>query len=148
GFLAVMATASIAIVGAGVSNASAQTLMDLLRGNSERRAQREAPPPPVVAPAPVKRAAPARISGPQYYTYKTDALVRVDFAAIKPALSAGRASLDGVAIDSQQVASTVAPAVDSAQAVSPDAVGPQQPAPVATTPAPVSVAPERAKLTE
>jgi murein L,D-transpeptidase YcbB/YkuD len=149
GFLAVTATASIAILGAGISSASAQTLMDLLRGNSERRVQREAPPPPpVLEPAPAKRAAPARIRGPQYYTYKADALVRVDFAAIKPAQSAVRASLDGVVIDAQQVASTVAPATASAETVASGAIGPQQAAPVNTNPAAVSVALDRAKLTE
>jgi murein L,D-transpeptidase YcbB/YkuD len=147
GFLAVMATASIAILSAGVSNASAQTLMDLLRGNSERRAQRVAPPPPpaAVTPAPVKRTAPARISGPQYYNYKTDALVRVDFSAIKPALPEERATEYRPAIDSQQVASTVRAVTDE---VASDAVGPQIPAPVDVVPAPVIAEPSRATLSQ
>lgn len=109
--LAISTTAMVAIL-SGVPQAPAQTLMDMLRGN---RVQREAPPQAMPPAAPVQRAAPPRVSGPSYYTYKTDALVRVDFAAITPERADDHAALPTPGIDSQSVGSTVL----VAQAVSP-----------------------------
>lgn len=76
--LAISTAALLAAMTPGtVRQASAETLFEFL---FNRQPRREAPP----EPAPVKRAAPPRIKGPSYYTYKTDPLVRVDFAAIEP----------------------------------------------------------------
>lgn len=83
--LAISSTAIAALFAADMQQASAQNLFERLFGN-DRRVQQEMPPPVAerrAAPAPARRA-PPRISGPSYYSYKTDALVRVDFAAIKP----------------------------------------------------------------
>ena len=77
---AIAATALVPLLAAS-PEASAQTLFDLLFKN-ERRVVEEAPPAP--PPAPV-RAAPPKIAGPSYYTYKTDPLVKVDFSSIHPA---------------------------------------------------------------
>jgi hypothetical protein len=63
--------------GAVVNASAAETLFELL---FDREPRRQAAP----EPAPVQRAAPPRVKGPSYYTYKTDPLVRVDFAAIEP----------------------------------------------------------------
>jgi murein L,D-transpeptidase YcbB/YkuD len=60
-----------------VNASAAETLFELL---FDREPRRQAAP----EPAPVQRAAPPRVKGPSYYTYKTDPLVRVDFAAIEP----------------------------------------------------------------
>jgi len=64
----------------GVQPAPAQNFLDRLFGRQqyhEREFQREP------APAPVRRAVVApKVEGPQYYTYKVDPLVKVDFAAI------------------------------------------------------------------
>lgn len=95
-------TAIAAVFAADVSSASAQTLMDLLFKRRTERQQREIVP--VAPPPPVRRAAPPRVSGPAYYTYKTDPLVEVDFAAIAPE----RDEAAGEAIDDGTVASTAA----------------------------------------
>jgi murein L,D-transpeptidase YcbB/YkuD len=107
--LALLSTVVVAGLAAGASGASAQTLLDVLFGNRERRVQRVMPPE-AVAPPPreVPRAAAPRVSGPQYYTYKTDPLVRVDFAAIAPATSDRRADADA-GIDGGSVASVAMP---------------------------------------
>lgn len=97
---AVAGTAIAAVFAADMSQASAQTLMDLL---FKRRAERQREIAPV-APPPVRRAAPPRVSGPSYYTYKTDPLVEVDFAAIAPERDEAAAG----AIDDGTVASTAA----------------------------------------
>lgn len=102
--LAISTTAVVAMLAAGAPPASAQNLFERLFGNRERRVEREAPPPVQQAPA---RAAPPRVTGPQYYTYKTDALVRVDFAAISPARPDGEASLQPAGVDTESVGSTV-----------------------------------------
>src|SRR5690606_27152690 len=79
---AVSTAAIVAMLAAGAPPAAAQNLFEMLfKNNRAGRTQQEAPPP-AAEPAPVHRAAPPRVSGPQYYTYKTDPLVRVDFAAI------------------------------------------------------------------
>lgn len=143
GFLAVTATATIALLSAGVPDASAQTLMDFLRGNSERRAQREAPPVAAPPPAPVRRAAPPRITGPQYYTYKTDSLVRVDFSAIRPEQQEQESALPQSEIDPRPVGSTQADGVEE-EAVTVEL----EPAPLAISANEVPNEPARSFLTE
>ena len=91
-------TAIAALFAADMSAASAQTLMDLL---FKRRAERQIP---VAPPQPVQRVAPPRVSGPSYYTYKTDPLVQVDFSAIRRETSADQAA----GVDERTVASTAA----------------------------------------
>ena len=60
------------------AQANAQYLFDNLFGGGNRRPQQPDFPPPPPAPPP---AAP-KVVGPQYYTYKVDPLVRVDFARL------------------------------------------------------------------
>lgn len=74
----------IAVVAAtlafGTPPASAQGLFEILFGGGVKKQRREEFPQP---PAPrTKHVAPAKISAPSYYTYKTDALKRVDFSAL------------------------------------------------------------------
>jgi murein L,D-transpeptidase YcbB/YkuD len=77
-----------ALLTSGVPEAGAATLFELLfNGNAPRRQRRTELPPPVR-----QTVAPARITGPSYYTYKADALKRVDFAPL--AAIAQSASLD------------------------------------------------------
>ena len=79
--LAISTSAIVATLASGTPPAAAQNLFDMLfRNNQAGRVQREVPP--VVEQRPVQRAAPPRVAGPQYYTYKADNLVTVDFAAI------------------------------------------------------------------
>lgn len=118
--LAVSTTAIAAMLVAGAPSASAQNLFERLFGNRERRVERQAPPPPVQK-APV-RPAPPRVTGPQYYTYKTDALVRVDFAAIKPVRADEEAALEPTGIDNESVGSTVV-AMEAAPSDSLEATG-------------------------
>ena len=81
----VVATAAISgVVMLGVEQASAQYLFDrLFGGNNIRRVEREAPPEPqkVVIP---------KVASPQYYDYKVDALVRVNFGALIAAVNDAR----------------------------------------------------------
>src|SRR5690606_6975049 len=105
-----VSTAAIAmILVAGTPPAASQTLMDLLFRNR----QRAEPVPAAPAPAPVQRAAPPRVSGPQYYTYRAGLRVRVGCAAGTPqrarddALAAPR-SLDPDAVGSTVVHGAVA----------------------------------------
>ncbi|NRC55003.1 hypothetical protein [Neoaquamicrobium sediminum] len=118
--LAVSTTAIAAMLVAGAPSASAQNLFERLFGNRERRVEREAPPP-VVQQAPA-RPAPPRVTGPQYYTYKTDALVRVDFAAIKPVRADEEAALEPTGIDNESVGSTVV-AMEAAPSDGSEAIG-------------------------
>lgn len=109
-------------------SASAQTLMDLLF----RDRQRQAPPVEVMPePAPVKRAAPPRVAGPQYYTYKTDPLVRVDFASIVPSRIQDGAEAVSPGIDTTSVGSTIESRIeevlDDARAAEAPATAPQEP---------------------
>ncbi|WP_269929584.1 L,D-transpeptidase family protein [Aminobacter sp. HY435] len=77
-----------AILAMGAPDASAQNLFDILFGGNSRNSRPmrqphgEFPPAPKKAP---KRAAPAKISAPSYYTYKTDQLVPVDFSKLNAA---------------------------------------------------------------
>src|SRR5690554_2659164 len=98
--LAISATTAIALLASNVPQASAQTLMDLLRGKT-RQAE-----PIQVAPPPPPPAAPPRVKGPSYYTYKTDSLVRVDFSAINPERAPAHTALEPGAVDPEPVGST------------------------------------------
>ncbi len=91
---ALVATASVLTVALalGTSQASAQNLFELLFGGNNRGPvyaephYRQTQPQPQPQPAPQpQRTQPVsvpRVAGPQYYDYRADALVRVDFAAI------------------------------------------------------------------
>ncbi|TKT79181.1 L,D-transpeptidase family protein [Aquamicrobium sp. LC103] len=91
---------SLAVVLAlSAAPASAQTLLERFFNvnRSGPQVERQAPPPQAApaaravpaATAPARRAAPPpRVSGPQYYDYKTDSLVRVDFSALALAMGA------------------------------------------------------------
>ncbi len=101
---AVSAAAVIAVLGTGVQPASAQGLLEALFGkNQHGRIQREVPPE-LVQPTPPP--APPRVTGPSYYTYKTDALVRVDFSAIHPDRTDDQAMHAPAGIDAEPVGST------------------------------------------
>ncbi|MEO3999873.1 L,D-transpeptidase family protein [Mesorhizobium sp. CAU 1732] len=105
--LAISSTAIAALFAADMQQASAQNLFERLFRN-DRRVQQEMPPPVAVeraAPAPARRA-PPRITGPSYYTYKTDALVRVDFAAIKPDRTHAAGLTAPVLLDNTPVSTT------------------------------------------
>ena len=103
--------AMVAVLGTGVQPASAQNLLEFLFGQNQRgRVVHEAPP---VQPAPPP--APPRVTGPSYYTYKTDALVRVDFSTIRPERTDDEAMIGP--IDRTSVGSTDERAVDVASAV-------------------------------
>ncbi len=81
-----------ALLALGVSQASAGSLFEALFGGGIKRqhSREELPPKPV---APRKQVPVARITGPSYYTYRTDALKQVDFTPL--AAIAQSASLDG-----------------------------------------------------
>lgn len=104
-----LSAAAISMLLAGsVEKASAQGLLEALFGNRQRVPVQEAPP----RQAAPKPPAPPRVSGPTYNTYKADALVKVDFAAIRPE----RDSALPEHIDPQPVGSTVAVEADSVPA--------------------------------
>ncbi|RWC56653.1 murein L,D-transpeptidase [Mesorhizobium sp.] len=74
----------------GTPQAGAQGLFDMLFGGGVKHApQGEFPPPPPKhkpkAPAGGGGGGGVRISGPSYYTYKADRLVRIDFSALTAA---------------------------------------------------------------
>ncbi|RWC34286.1 MAG: murein L,D-transpeptidase [Mesorhizobium sp.] len=74
----------------GTPQAGAQGLFDMLFGGGVKHApQGEFPPPPPKhkpkAPAGGGGGGGVRISGPSYYTYKADRLVRIDFSALAAA---------------------------------------------------------------
>ncbi|MCO6385568.1 murein L,D-transpeptidase [Aliihoeflea sp. 40Bstr573] len=87
--LALTSTALAASLLTGVENASAQGFFERLFNQPPRRYVEPQFPQQQQQQAPVQRqaqrAAPPqapRVSGPQYFTYKTDALAKVNFAAI------------------------------------------------------------------
>ncbi|MER2534896.1 MAG: murein L,D-transpeptidase [Rhizobiaceae bacterium] len=87
-------------VAVAAPQAHAQSFFEALFGGGIKRQNREAfPPAPQPQPRAAQRAAePAKISAPSYYTYKPDALRRVDFS---PLLAiAQQASLDAVPVAS------------------------------------------------
>lgn len=102
---AVSAAAVIAVLGTGMQPAAAQGLLEALFGKNQygRVQQREVPPEPVQAPRPP---APPRVTGPSYYTYKTDTLVRVDFSAIRPERPDEQAMAAPAGLDAEPVGST------------------------------------------
>ncbi|MBX3530812.1 MAG: L,D-transpeptidase family protein [Rhizobiaceae bacterium] len=95
-----------------VGDASAQYLFERLF--NEDRQQRQMEPAAPVAPPPAPK-----VAAPQYYTYKVDALVRVDFGAIAavPARpSGGRAATHSVTLASAQPGPNVVTLSDAAPA--------------------------------
>ncbi|ESY72879.1 hypothetical protein X743_13430 [Mesorhizobium sp. LNHC252B00] len=67
----------------GIPQAGAQGLFDMLFGGGVKHApQGEFPQPPKNKPKVPGGGGSVRISGPSYYTYKADRLVRVDFSAL------------------------------------------------------------------
>ncbi|MER9950440.1 murein L,D-transpeptidase [Mesorhizobium sp. M0047] len=66
----------------GIPHAGAQGLFDMLFGGGKHAPQGEFPPPPKNKPKVPGGGGSVRISGPSYYTYKADRLVRVDFSAL------------------------------------------------------------------
>lgn len=91
--LALTSTALAASLLTGVESASAQNFFERLFNQPQRRyvepQYQQQPQAPVQQQ--VQRAAPPqapRVTGPQYFTYKTDTLAKVNFAAISidPAL--------------------------------------------------------------
>lgn len=111
--VAVTSTAIALVLAASAPASSAQTLMELFFGDRPSRSQersvsepiyRESPAPqPTRETAPAPRTAPPRITGPSYYTYRTDALVPVDVAAIAAALDERSSALP---LDTGSVGST------------------------------------------
>ncbi|BAB48099.1 L,D-transpeptidase family protein [Mesorhizobium japonicum] len=71
----------------GAPQAGAQGLFDMLFGGGVRHEpQGEFPPPPKHKPkVPAGGGGGAKISGPSYYTYKADKLIRVDFSTLSAA---------------------------------------------------------------
>lgn len=86
--LALPLVLALAVFLSATAQAQAQGFFDRLFGGGIKHRKTEFPP----APAPKKAVPVARITGPSYYTYKTDALKRVDFAPL--AAIAQSASLD------------------------------------------------------
>jgi len=99
----------------GVQAAPAQNFFDRLFGRQPRY-ERELPPEPEPRRQPV--AAP-KVQGPQYYTYKVDPLVKVDFAAIAEQRAANvRDDLATHGIGSESPAVSVAPQEDISNVLS------------------------------
>ncbi len=86
--LKVSTSALAVLLVAGAPDASAQNLFDMLFGGNRNRQHREFPPEPVrEAPRQQQRVQAPRVAGPSFYTYRTDALVRVDFTALSLAMA-------------------------------------------------------------
>ncbi|MCO6390308.1 L,D-transpeptidase family protein [Aliihoeflea aestuarii] len=119
-----LALASTTLIAAlTVSDASAQGLLQRLFQSSQHNGPvtQQATPQPAPIEQQVRRAGPPpqapRVTGPQYYTYKTDALSKVDFTAINIA----PAALASPGIDHGTVGATRRSATDDpARAVSVD----------------------------
>lgn len=105
-----LSVAAVAAILAGsAQTASAQGLLGALFGNKQRPAAVQQEAVPQAAPKPP--AAPPRVTGPSYYTYKADALVQVDFSAIRPQRERQEAALLSGNVDTQAVGSTDAAVV-------------------------------------
>jgi len=89
--IALIATAVL-----GVPHAGAANLFDVLFGGGIKQKPAKRGDFPQAPPAVRKQVPIARISGPSYYTYKADALMRVDFTKLGPATTA---SIEPVAFD-------------------------------------------------
>ena len=89
--LLLSATAVITFWAVSAEQASAQGLLEALFGNKRSApvVQEQAPPA-----APKPPAAPPRVTGPGYYDYKVDALVRIDFSSIKLPTQNGAGATD------------------------------------------------------
>ncbi len=95
---------ALALVAAlGAPPAHAQNLFETLFGGGIKKKQvrSEFPPAP---PKVRKQVAAPRISGPSYYTYKADPLVRVNFAALMSAEVATTAGIQTASADPQAIA--------------------------------------------
>lgn len=90
--LALATTALAALMVAG-QPASAQGLFNLLFGdpNQQRAGQQAVEPQPQAQPQRTQPASLPRVSGPSYYDYRPEALVRVDFSAIEIPVEEARA---------------------------------------------------------
>lgn len=81
--LSLLAAAILAAGSAGApSPVSAQGLFDMLFGGPVRRERAYPPPPPPPSARRPKPATAPKISGPSYYSYKPDPLVKVDFSGL------------------------------------------------------------------
>jgi murein L,D-transpeptidase YcbB/YkuD len=91
-------TALAALMMLGAPQASAQGLFDVLFGEGNQLTRQHArPAPELVAEPEPERTRPAslpRVAGPSFYEYRTDALVRVDFAAIELPVEEARLSIE------------------------------------------------------
>ncbi len=68
----------------GPTDAGAQTLFEALFGGGIKRMQPRESPPPAKRPKVRRNAAAApKITGPSYYSYKADQLIKVDFSPLK-----------------------------------------------------------------
>ena len=105
---------ALAMLAIGVHEATAQNLFQrLIQNNQHGRVQSVQPAQPAQVAEPAQQstapAAPApRVSGPSYYAYKTDALVRVDFAGITPRPADDFTELEPTELDRTSVGSTEA----------------------------------------
>lgn len=90
----------------GVEQASAKTLFEALFGKRIDRRQEAEPEPP-------KKVVVAKVSSPQYYNYKVDALVRVDFAALISALETDEKDTDEASSGEIMLASVAEPGEDN-----------------------------------
>jgi murein L,D-transpeptidase YcbB/YkuD len=78
-------TALAAILAFGVPHAGAANLFDILFGGGAKRTKTADLPQPKPSPQKKKTTAAksaAKVTGPSYYTYKSDSLVRVDFSVL------------------------------------------------------------------
>ena len=89
--LLLSATAVITFWAVSAEQASAQGLLEALFGNKRSApvVQEQAPPA-----APKPPATPPRVTGPRYYDYKVDALVRIDFSSINLPTQGGAGATD------------------------------------------------------
>ena len=87
----------------GTQQASAETLFERLFGGKRiKRVEQVAPEPP-------KKVVIAKVASPQYYTYKVDPMVRVDFAALISALEEEESSTDRASAGEVIVAAVAEP---------------------------------------
>ena len=101
--LLLSAAAVAAFLTGSAEQASAQGLLEALFGN-KRSAPVVQEQVPQAAPRPP--AAPPRVTGPSYYNYKTDALVRIDFSTLRLPVAEEKASTNADGIDVRSVGST------------------------------------------
>jgi L,D-transpeptidase YcbB len=97
--LALVTTALAATMMIGAPQASAQSLFEALFGGGNQlnrhhgRPQPVQPQPEYVEPQRTQPVTLPRVSGPSYYDYRADALVRVDFSAIEVPVEEARAAI-------------------------------------------------------